>query len=306
MSGAHFYLTLPSNASMDVFPDNKIGSYHVKFPQTFDLNSEWEVGLYSISYPNTWYTLEKRQHQNHIYYSTDGGKTFWTSAKVDYGYYTSVPELIKAINAAMKKELKNNNVVLSYNLRTHKVKVTLAPKHYILFRPQMARILGFGGDDIKILKSQESPNVAELQIITSIYVYCDIVQPQTGYGLGGLFRSLGKIAKPMIKSGAKALGNIALTSGVNLLGDVLAGKSVKQAAKARALEGANAAKMQAIQRAQRYAQTGRGRSRSSRRSTKKRKASRTKRTAKKRKASASATRRKPTKRARTSPRDIFG
>ena len=131
---------------------------------------------------------------------------------------------------------------------------------------------------------------------------------QTGYGLGGLFRSLGKIAKPMIKSGAKALGNIALTSGVNLLGDVLGGKSVKQAARTRALEGANAAKMQAIQRAQRYAQTGRGRgrSRSSRRSTKKTKASRTKRRAKKRKPFASATRRKPTKRARTSPRDIFG
>ena len=94
---------------------------------------------------------------------------------------------------------------------------------------------------------------------------------QMGYGLGGLFCSLGKIAKPMIKSGAKALENIALTSGVNLLGDVLAGKSVKQAARTRVLEGANAAKMQAIQRAQRYAQIGQGRSRSSRRSTKKRK-----------------------------------
>ena len=131
---------------------------------------------------------------------------------------------------------------------------------------------------------------------------------QVGYGLGGLFRCLGKIAKPMIKSGAKALGNIALTSGVNLLGDVLADKSVKQVARTRGLEGANAAKMQAIQRVQRYAQIGRGRgrSRSSRRSTKKRKVTRTKRRVKKRKASASAIRRKPTKRARTSPRDIFG
>ena len=81
---------------------------------------------------------------------------------------------------------------------------------------------------------------------------------QTGYGLGGLFRSFGKIAKPMIKSGAKVLGKIALTRGENLLGDVLSGKNPKQAAKARALEGANVAKMQAIQRAQRYAQTGRG------------------------------------------------
>ena len=48
---------------------------------------------------------------------------------------------------------------------------------------------------------------------------------QTGYGLGGLFRSFGKIAKPMIKSGTKALGKIVLTSGVNLLGDVLSGKN---------------------------------------------------------------------------------
>ena len=113
---------------------------------------------------------------------------------------------------------------------------------------------------------------------------------------------------PVFRGSSWQRGNIALTSGVNLLGDALAGKSVKQAARARALEGANTAKMQAIQRAQRYAQTGRGRghSRSSRHSTKKRKASRTKRTAKKRNASASATRRKPTKRARTSPRDIFG
>ena len=87
---------------------------------------------------------------------------------------------------------------------------------------------------------------------------------------------------------------MALTSGVNLLGDVLVGKNPKQAAKARALEGANIAKMQAIQRAQRYAQTGRGRSR------------KRKHRAKKRKVSSSGTKRKPTKRARTSPQDIFG
>ena len=54
---------------------------------------------------------------------------------------------------------------------------------------------------------------------------------QTGYGLGGLFRSLGKIARSMIKSGAKALGNIALTSGVNLLGDVLAGNKHQTSSK---------------------------------------------------------------------------
>ena len=135
---------------------------------------------------------------------------------------------------------------------------------------------------------------------------------QMGYGLGGLFRSVARSVMPLVKSGAKALGNIALNSGVNFASDVLTGKNVKQAAKARALEGFNTAKTKTAQRVQRT------RSRSTRRPTKrtgrKRKASAsatkrsatTKRTAKKRKAYVSTTRRKQTKRPRTSPRDIFG
>ena len=31
MSGTHFYLTLPSNASLDVFPDNKTTEYRVNY-----------------------------------------------------------------------------------------------------------------------------------------------------------------------------------------------------------------------------------------------------------------------------------
>ena len=142
---------------------------------------------------------------------------------------------------------------------------------------------------------------------------------QKGYGLGALFRSVARAAMTLVKRGAKALGNIALNTGVNFASDVLAGKNVKQAAKARALEGVNTAKTKAVQRLQRYAQTGQGRKRSrsstkkrkasastSRRATRKRKTLPAKRKAKKRKASVSMTRRKQTKRPRTSPRDIFG
>ena len=176
MSGTHFYLTLPSNASIDVFPNNKIGSYHVKFPQTFDLNGEWEVGLYSISYSNTWYTLQN--HQNHIYYSMDGGQSFWSSAIVDYGYYASMTELIKSINTAMHKELGNTNITFSFNPRTHKVSVTLATKYCVGLYGQLSKILGYGGGDVKVRKSKKSPYVADLHGTTSIYVYCNIVQPQ--------------------------------------------------------------------------------------------------------------------------------
>ena len=176
MSGTHFYLTLPNNASRDVYPNNKIGSYYVKLPQTIYLNGEWEVGLYSITYSNTCYTLQNQQ--NHVYYSTDGGQTFWTSAIVDYGYFTSMAELIESINTAMHEDLGNTNITFSLNPRTHEVNVTLAKKHYIMLYGQLSKMMGYGGEDINIRKSSESPYVSDLYDIASIFVYCNIVQPQ--------------------------------------------------------------------------------------------------------------------------------
>ena len=107
MSRMHFYLTLPSNASMDVFPNNKTGSYHVLLLQTIDLHDNWEVGLYSISYPNTWYTL--RKYENHLYYSTNG-YIFLKSASVDYGYCETVEDFIGAVNKTLLESIGNNNI----------------------------------------------------------------------------------------------------------------------------------------------------------------------------------------------------
>ena len=120
---------------------------------------------------------------------------------------------------------------------------------------------------------------------------------QMGYGLGGLFRSVARTVMPMVKSGAKALGNIALNSGANFIGDVLAGKNVKEAAKARTREAADATKQKAVQRLQTYAQTGSG---------KRRKKTTEKKRAKKRKTSTPTTRSNPTKKRKTTPADIFG
>ena len=51
---------------------------------------------------------------------------------------------------------------------------------------------------------------------------------QMGYGLGDLFRTAVML---IVKSGAKALGNMAVKTGANLLGDVASGKNLKAAIK---------------------------------------------------------------------------
>ena len=178
MSGAHFYITLPSNASLDVFPDNKTTSYRVKLPHTINLNGEWEVGLYSISYPNTWYTLRDINKDTHIYYKDKNG--FYSVVKLDYGHYERIQDLIKNINSALTKYAGKGNVTLSLNALTGKVKVQLKSKYELILYGKMSIILGFGApkERTEIKKTSESPYVADLQIISTIYVYNNIVQPQ--------------------------------------------------------------------------------------------------------------------------------
>ncbi len=148
--------------------------YHVKLPKTIDLNGMWEVGLYSISYPYTWYTLSKA---NHIHVITEAGMS--KSISVNYGYYNTMEDLIEAVNDAIKIELETEyvGVKLSYNARTEKVTVHLRDKHKFALIGRMSQLLGFG-EEIKLTKTTESPYVADLFNVETIYLYCDIFEPQ--------------------------------------------------------------------------------------------------------------------------------
>ena len=47
-NGQGFYLTLPSESSKDLFPENNASEYSVRLPQWIHLKGEWEIGLHSI------------------------------------------------------------------------------------------------------------------------------------------------------------------------------------------------------------------------------------------------------------------
>ena len=178
MSGRHFYLTLPSNASLDVFPYNKTSDYRVQVPQSIGLDGNWEVGLYSISYPNTWYTLRDINFDTHFYCVESGG---WPSvATIKYGHYKTVEEFTKGINDALEAELSNKaDISLTYNTLTGKVTVHLKSGCKLIFpKGKLSLILGFGGKEAAFTKTSEGPYVTDLITFTSIYTYCDIVQPQ--------------------------------------------------------------------------------------------------------------------------------
>ena len=181
MSGPHFYLTLPSNASLDVFPSNKTTEYHVKLPQAVDLEGDWEVGVYSISYPHTWYTLRNINADTHFY--CDDGSGFYSTVELDYGFYESVQEFITDINKVLKKKIGDDSIYFTYSTKTGKVTCHLKkPRHKVFVAHRISLVLQYAGKEtiIDVAKgaAQESPYVADLSFFSSIFTYCNIVDAQ--------------------------------------------------------------------------------------------------------------------------------
>lgn len=76
-----FYLALPSDSSMDSFPNNTLASVTTRLPHMLDLDGSWEMGLAEIQYPHSWYNVRKhelwilftvRHHEKHILVLPEG------------------------------------------------------------------------------------------------------------------------------------------------------------------------------------------------------------------------------------------
>ena len=61
MSENGFYLTLPSNASFDLHPDNTLTHYITTLPQRVSLSGQWECGFGRDSIPSYLVQREKRE-----------------------------------------------------------------------------------------------------------------------------------------------------------------------------------------------------------------------------------------------------
>ena len=57
-----FYIHLPSNASMQLQPENTSASYKVSLPSRIELEGEWEVGLAEITYSVSWFNIPANEY----------------------------------------------------------------------------------------------------------------------------------------------------------------------------------------------------------------------------------------------------
>lgn len=209
-----FFVTLPSNASMESYPENKTSEFTVKLPSKLTFAGKTKVGLSELHIP---YNIINVTKQNNTITFFDGENNIVTQILVDEGPYNSVEQIIGNINKKIRKcslfTLPSDREVFSYNLKrnfvhvhdiigliTKKNRITdekenkyemlgqilevpnenSIPKvKKITLQNRLSLQLGFPCDrDIMLYTVSPFPCGAQFGIPDQILVYCDIIDYQ--------------------------------------------------------------------------------------------------------------------------------
>ena len=103
-----FYIVLPSNSSMDVYPNNTTACFTVNLPQEIRLKGEWEVGLSESHYPLTFLNLQEKHATVSIL--SEGSDRIYRDYKVSHGIFTDIDDFLYNLN----EDKKQNRIKLEF------------------------------------------------------------------------------------------------------------------------------------------------------------------------------------------------
>jgi len=104
-----FIVTLPSNASMKIFPSNKPSDYKTKLATTIDLEGaggDWEVALVDVQLPHSWYNFTNKALVVAAIEPNDKTKLKddnLTQLPVDFREETTVKEFLQILNTTTQR-----------------------------------------------------------------------------------------------------------------------------------------------------------------------------------------------------------
>lgn len=180
VSSGDFYVTLPSNASLDVYPLNRLSSFRTKLNTPLQLEGQWEVALVELIFPtpliNVPYTSQgfnymvKGENQVEVYVRPNAYKSIdlliksikyfisdKASALFDIEYYEEYDRII--LHNRLKEEID------------------------FVFPGRIALLMGFIPNQVYSSNAYNdtvmAPNPPDLSAgLTLMYVYTNICEPQ--------------------------------------------------------------------------------------------------------------------------------
>lgn len=174
-------LSLPSNSSMNLYPENRISHYRVQFPKVLEFkDTDYEVGLAAFTYPRTWFNFSPAENYEITYFLAD------TEGKISAllpGHYDNVAIVLRELR--MTRGVYQSFIDFEYAEVMEKIifkfDTQLADQILrIKLSPNLARKLGWAHQEVEIAGSGGtivfSPGVIRIDELDAIYVNCDLAR----------------------------------------------------------------------------------------------------------------------------------
>ena len=172
-----FYVTLPSNGSMNVFPDNTVTEYKNKLPRPLHLDGEWEVGLVECTYPYSWFQICNETSEIYTRNTSrgdEGGK--WLKATLNPVRVINATEI--GLRRYLPDDLRNANVLLfdGHNFNWL-VKMKAKTGKEVRFEGKITQTLGVPDPFVLEDTWTYGRYPWAVQNVHQIFVYTDIISP---------------------------------------------------------------------------------------------------------------------------------
>ena len=222
---AKTFLTLPSNSSMDIYPENKVSDYMVHLPKEINLSGSWKLGLSEILCQNSWYNIDT--NQCYIFYQSSGLKFV---AVFPAGHYLQTQYIVLQMLHEMKRQFQARNKALvsegvlikpidvffnlTYSSQMQRITTSIQQKNgapvvereregnmqpdvVVTLSDELVSVLGFRKKRYWEIGEYTLKSVANVDIVNAIYVYCDVIEDRTvGHTLASLLAVLPVTGKP--------------------------------------------------------------------------------------------------------------
>ena len=135
-------LTLPSNASMYLYKDNKTSSFKVELPKRLMYSGFYDVGLTGFNYTRSWYSFPTtKSFHFSVRHTPHDGSPRERRIRVKPGHYVDVQDLLDQLNDPSTKDF----VEFVYIHITHKINIIIKkPNYSVALSPDLCHRLGWG------------------------------------------------------------------------------------------------------------------------------------------------------------------
>jgi len=175
---------------MKYYPTNTLTRYTTRLENAISLSGDWEVGLFEIQYPHSWFNLrrgEGRMTYEHWLNGKSGPIKMQSNLRVLSGYYNTMVELVEAVNNTIHEYANKHKFIMypafNYNPITKRVNALVGRGMTLHFSPTLCNMLGIDEHQNPIVSDVDyslrfkGHNICDINDgFSSAYVYCNVLE----------------------------------------------------------------------------------------------------------------------------------